>query len=82
MKSKKKGSREPSAKEITKAGPGIKPCSICKKARINPKDKSELDCAGKFYQLDKDHFFHYFCLLFRYGPNLEDFFYVFKTFLK
>ena len=65
MKSKQKGSREPIAKQITKSGPGIRPCAICKKSRINPKDKNELDCAGYFYQLDKELFFHYFCLLFR-----------------
>ena len=65
MKSKKKGIKEPKAKEITKAGPGIKSCKICNNPRIDPKDKSDLECAGKFYQMDKDHFFHYFCLLFR-----------------
>ena len=69
MKSKKKGSKEPSAKEITKAGPGIKPCSICHKPRVNPKDKSELEQHGKFYQLDKNHFFHFFCLLFSNGAK-------------
>ena len=69
MKSKKKGSKEPSAKEITKAGPGIKSCSICHKPRVNPKDKSELEQHGKFYQLDKNHFFHFFCLLFSNGAK-------------
>lgn len=69
MKSKQKGSREPIAKQITKSGPGIRPCAICKKSRINPKDKNELDCAGYFYQLDKELFFHYFCLLFSDGAK-------------
>jgi hypothetical protein len=68
MKTKKtaKGQKaEAKAQEVTKAGPGIRSCEICKMTRF-ASGTNDVDMAGRFYKLTKDLYFHYFCLLFRY----------------
>lgn len=61
--SKMKKNREPPAREIKRPLPGNKKCAICHQGRIS--SDHETESAGKFFELEKDFYAHYFCLLFR-----------------
>ena len=60
----KKIAVEESAKEVKKNVAGLKSCAICHMGRAQ--GENELETFGGYWKLNKDLFFHYFCLLFRY----------------
>ena len=58
----KKISVEESAKEVKKNVAGLKSCAICHMGRVQ--GDNDLETFGGYWKLNKDLFFHYFCLLF------------------
>ena len=53
---------EESAVEVKKTVPGLKKCAICNFTRVQ--GDNELTNFGGYWKLNKDLYFHYFCLLF------------------
>ena len=54
---------EESAIEVKKNDAGVRNCAICHLGRVE--GDNELATFGGYWKLNKDLFFHYFCLLFR-----------------